>query len=441
MSLKQRLLAVVLTAVSLAWLGAAFITYLDARHELDELLDAHLAQASTLLIAQSAEELDDIKAEHAPLLHEYSRDIAFQLWDKHQQLRFHSVNAPAQPLTDTEQGFSTQVIDGVTWRVFSMWNNERDVLIHVAERMDMRQHLAKDITERLLLPLALTLPILAVLLWWLIGKSLSPLLRLTQALTRRSANNLSPITLQAPPEVAPLITRLNQLFSRISDLIEQERRFTADAAHELRTPIAGIQAQVQVAQAAQQAPERQNALNNALQGCQRATHLISQLLTLARLESYSQAQWVLCDLVSLSQQTLAELATQTHSQQYQLELCELSTPILVQGLPTLLQVLLRNVLDNAIRYTPTNTIIQVCVLQQQQQVIWQVADNGPGLAEADLANITQRFYRALGTQASGSGLGLSIVQRIAHIHQASLNIRNRVNGSGLIVEIIFEQAT
>ena len=99
MSLKQRLLAVVLTAVSLAWLGTAFITYLDARHELDELLDAHLAQASTLLIAQSAEELDDIKAEHAPLLHEYSRDIAFQLWDKHRQLCFHSVNAPAQPLT------------------------------------------------------------------------------------------------------------------------------------------------------------------------------------------------------------------------------------------------------------------------------------------------------------------------------------------------------
>jgi two-component system sensor histidine kinase QseC len=440
MSLKQRLLAVVLTAVSLAWLGAALITYLDARHELDELLDAHLAQASTLLMAQSAEELEDIKAEHAPLLHEYSRDIAFQLWDKHQQLRLHSANAPSQALAHTE-GFSTRLIDGYTWRVFSMWNNEHDVLIQVAERMDMRQHLAKDITERLLLPLALTLPILAVLLWWLIGKGLSPLLRLTQALNQRTANNLSPITLQAPPEVAPLITRLNQLFTRISDLIEQERRFTADAAHELRTPIAGIQAQVQVAQAAQQVPERQNALSNALQGCQRATHLISQLLTLARLESYSQAQWVLCDLLSLSQQSLAELATQAHSQQHQLELCELNTPIYVQGLPTLLQVLLRNLLDNAIRYTPASTSIQVCVLQQAKQVIWQVADNGSGLAEAELANISQRFYRALGTQASGSGLGLSIVQRIAHIHQASLHIRNRAQGSGLIVEIIFEQAT
>ncbi|MGL4186998.1 MAG: ATP-binding protein, partial [Thiotrichaceae bacterium] len=134
-------------------------------------------------------------------------------------------------------------------------------------------------------------------------------------------------------------------------------------------------------------------------------------------------------------------ATQAYSQQHQLELCELNNPIYVQGLPTLLQVLLRNLLDNAIRYTPANSTIQVCVLQQQQQVIWQVADNGQGLAETDLAKITQRFYRALGTQASGSGLGLSIVQRIAHIHQASLSIRNRINNSGLIVEIIFEQAT
>jgi two-component system sensor histidine kinase QseC len=441
MSLKQRLLAVVLTAVSLAWLGAALITYLDARHELDELLDAHLAQASTLLIAQSAEELDDIEAEHAPLLHEYSRDIAFQLWDKHQQLRFHSANAPSQPLADHQQGFSTTSINGYTWRVFSMWNHEQDLLIHVAERMDMRQHLAQDITERLLLPLALTLPILAILLWWLIGKGLSPLLRLTQALTQRSANNLSPISLQAPSEVAPLIMRLNQLFTRISDLIEQERRFTADAAHELRTPIAGIQAQVQVAQAVQHTRERQNALTNALQGCQRATHLISQLLTLARLESYSQAQWVMCDLVSLSQQTLAELAPQDHSQQHQLELCELNVPVYVQGLPTLLQVLLRNVLDNALRYTSAGTSIQVCVLQQNKQVIWQIADNGQGLAEAELAKISQRFYRALGTQASGSGLGLSIVQRIANIHQANLSIRNRATSSGLVVEIVFEQAT
>ena len=436
MSLKQRLLLLVLGAVTLVWAGTVAFSYFDARHELNEVLDAHLAQASTLLIAQASPELDDLAGEHTPLLHKYSRNIAFQVWEKGSELKLHSANAPSVPLGQTTQGFSNSLIEGQRWRVFSVWDNSGELLIHVAERQDLREALAREISGNLLLPLWLTLPVLAVLLWLVVAASLRPLVSLTHAVASRQPDNLAPLPCNAPREVVPLIERLNHLFIRIGKLIENERRFTADAAHELRTPIAAIKAQVQVAQGANTSAERDHALDNALQGCQRATHLITQLLTLARLESSANAVLQPCDLRALATDVMADSAPEAISSGIQLELQE-GENCYVQGLPVLLGILLRNVLDNALRYTPAGTLVQVAIFRQGTHVCLQIQDNGGGLSSEELGKITQRFYRPLGSRASGSGLGLSIVQRIADIHQATLQLANTSDGKGLCVTLLF----
>ena len=438
MSLKQRLLILVLTSVCLVWLGAATFTYWDAKRELAQVLDAHLAQASTLLVAQSTEELDDLAEEQAPLLHKYSRRVAFQIWEDN-KLLFHSANAPKTPLADKQNGFSDIKIAGQDWRVFTSeakGEEEHQLTIHVAELKEVREQLANSIIANLLTPLWFALPVLALLLWWAVAASLKPLVKLTQAVAQRKPNNLNPIQLQAPAEVTPLVERLNQLFSKTNALIENERRFTADAAHELRTPIAGIQAQVQVAQAAQSTAGREHALEQALQGCQRASHLIAQLLTLARLESSAATNFETCDLRQIAQQQISELAPSAWEQGIQLALAE-GNSVPIQGLATLLEVLLRNLLDNAIRYAGAGTEVVVSLAYADNKAVLTVADNGRGLPAEELAKITERFYRPADTTATGSGLGLSIVQRIVELHAGSLRITQGAKGQGLSVFIYF----
>ena len=369
MSLKQRLLLLVLGVVLLVWMGAATFTYYDAHHELNEVLGEHPAQSAAFLGRKSGhgDDHDDDDA---------------------------------------------------------------------AELADMHDELALRITRNLLMPLWVALPLLAGLLWWVVAISLRPLVKLTQAVASRQPDNLAPLTVAAPAEVMPLIERLNHLFARTGKLIDNERRFTADAAHELRTPIAGIKAQLQVAQGALDQAGRDRALDNAIQGCNRATHLITQLLTLARLESADTAALQACPLRALVAGVMAESAPQALEAGVQLELLE-GAAVSVKGLPALLQVLVRNLLDNAVRYNPAGTLVQVGVFHQAGQPCLRISDNGSGLPAEELEKITQRFFRPLGTSASGSGLGLSIVQRIAEIHQAELQLASAGEGQGLSVTVTF----
>lgn len=372
MSLRQRLLLLVLGGVVLVWTGVAAFTYYDARHELNELLEEHPAQSASFL---------------------------------------------GMPPTT----------------VSSHDDDDEDDASELAE---MRDELALRITGNLLWPLWIALPVLAGLLWWVIEASLRPLARLTQAVASRQPDMLTPLEVAAPPEVMPLIERLNHLFARIGTLIENERRFTADAAHELRTPMAAIKAQVQVAQGAATPEERSCALDKAVQGCNRATHLIEQLLTLARLESVDAAALQPCALRTLAAEVIADAAPAAVAAGVELELLE-GESVTVNALPALLQVLLRNLLDNAIRYTPAGTQVKVSVGRQGGKVFLRVADNGPGLPVEEREKISRRFYRVLGTASSGSGLGLSIVQRITSIHQASVTIGAGHSGQGLSVTIVF----
>ncbi|MDP1996214.1 MAG: ATP-binding protein, partial [Gallionella sp.] len=377
--------------------------------------------------------------EHTPLLHKYARRVAFQVWEKGQQLRLHSANAPPQPLTSKERGFSDTTIDGKRWRVFSTWDESGEYLIHVAERADVREELARDIAGNLLRPMWFSLPLLALLLWVAVMRGLRPLDKLAREVEQREPDNLVALDAStAPREVVPLIERLNRLFTRIDASMQKERRFTADAAHELRTPVAAIKAQAQVARAATGEAERNHALDNAILGCDRAAHLIDQLLTLARVDTLNRGVAEPCQLRDIAAEAIAALAPVALEKGVQLELLAGDEAISVRGNPGLLRVLLRNLLDNSIRHSPPGTTVQVSITQEPGAVCLSVSDNGPGIPEQERAKVLERFYRPLGTQASGSGLGLSIVKRIAEVHDATLQIQPVSEGQGLRVTVSFK---
>ncbi len=284
-SIKRRLLVMLLGTVAVVWLATAGYSYWDARHEIDELLDAHLAQSAALLVAQTGHELEEIDVEHAPQLHRYERRVAFQIWERGRTLRLHSANAPNERFSARDEGFSDAVVGDRRWRVFSSWDPKRRFLIQVGEQRSARDEIAARIGRNLLVPLAFALLVLGVLVYLSVSRATRPLANVNRQIAQRDPENLQPIAVDdCPAEVVPLVDGLNRLFGRVTRSIDDERRFTADAAHELRTPIAALRVQAQVARAAADDRERQHALDNVIAGCDRATHLVEQLLTLARLD-------------------------------------------------------------------------------------------------------------------------------------------------------------
>ncbi len=434
-SLKARLLALALAATAAVWIGTLVVTWVDARHEIDELLDAHLAQAAALLIAQLGSEPEEIDTEHVPLLHREARKVAFQVWQDGTALRLHSANAPQTPLGTKREGFSDRDVDGRRWRVFSAWDTQHRYLVHVGEDARGRRAIAQAVVAGMLRPLFVALPLLGLLLWIAIGRGLRPLQRLTGEVARRDPANLAPIPgAQAPREVAPLIDQLNRLFARIAESFERERRFTADAAHELRTPVAAIKAQAQVAQLAASDAARRHALGQVLAGAERIGRLVDQLLTLARLEAVDRGKLQRADLRVLALQTVAELAPSALARGVTVELAageSVEAPLL----PELIQVLLRNLVDNAVRHGGPGTCVTVSVAAAPAEVLLVVADTGPGIPPDQREAVFERFRRLADAGEGGSGLGLSIVQRIAELHGGRVELEDGPAGKGLEVRV------
>jgi two-component system sensor histidine kinase QseC len=261
-------------------------------------------------------------------------------------------------------------------------------------------------------------------------------------LAARQAQSLRPLSVPAQPvpaEIVPLRQTLDALFARMASLLESERRFTADAAHELRTPIAAIRTQAQVALGATDDAERRHALQATLSGCDRAAHLVQQLLTLSRLEASVDAGALPVDLAVLAQRQAAELALVALDRQQTLTL-DVAGSARVSGDEVLLGVLLRNLLDNALRYSPPGASVAVRVQGDVQQVCLSVEDSGPGLSQAELARLGERFFRVLGSGAQGSGLGWSIVRRIASVHHAEVQATRSATLGGLCVVVVFAAA-
>jgi len=429
-SLQARLLVLVLGLATLVWLGAAAMTWVDARQELDELLDGHLAQAASLLVLQADGDDDDIA--DAPPLHKYAPQVAFQVFIGG-QLITRSSNAGTSPLSSTSEGFSTvHLADGAPWRVFATYVPGRDVQVFVGEMTESRQAILWAVMRSMLWPLLIALPLFGMVGWWSVRKGLAPLRQLSEVLADRPPQATAPVVLpQTPTELLPLVQALNALFERIGRMVTSERQFTANAAHELRTPIAAIRAQAQVALGAgENVAEREHALNATLAGCDRATRLVEQLLTLARLESSPGALLTGVDLSAVARRIAADLAPDALTRGQAMELLA-DAPCPVPGNEVLLGMLVRNLIDNAVRYSPAGAQIRVTVAIQDGHGVLAVEDSGPGMTEQDRARLGERFFRVLGNEKPGSGLGWSIIRRLAEVMGVHIQVTRSETLGGL----------
>jgi len=447
-SLQTRLLALLLALLAGVWAVAAVLTWVDVQHELDELLDGHLAQTAALLLARPAGvsasavvplRLPDsvVPDEHHPAPHKYAPKVAFQVFQD-QRLELYSAHAGTTPLSSHRQGFDTvRLDDHGPWRVFAAHDPSARVQVYVAEQVSSRREILWAVLQSVLTPLLVALPLLGLVGWLAVRRGLAPLRALSQALRSRRAQALDALVLPDPPaEIEPVLQSLNALFERVSQMLSAERRFTADAAHELRTPIAAIRMQAQVALGAgAQDQVRERALLQTLAGCDRATHLVEQLLTLSRLEASSAAaprQRI--DVAALAQQVAADLAPLALARGQQIEL-QAGSACHVDADAALLRVLLRNLLDNALRYSPDGANVRVLIEPVGAAVLLQVHDSGPGLAAPEMARLGERFFRLPGQSQPGSGLGWSIVRRIASAYQAQISVQRSPTLGGLAVHI------
>lgn len=443
-SLQRRLLLLVLGAVTIVWLATAVLTWFDASHELDELLDGHLAQAAAILVVQQSSEVEE--EEHhvdATTLHRYAPKVAFQVFHAG-NLVMRSANAPHTPMNGQSgqftPGFDTVQVDGAAWRVFSAYGDEHDVQVYVGEESASRASILWAVLRGMLLPMAMALPLLALALWWAIRRSLASLRELGTAVARRRPDALEPLVIHdTPAEIAPMVEALNSLLDRVAKLLQSERRFTADASHELRTPIAAIRAQAQVALGEKDDGQRRQALRYTLEGCDRAIHLVDQLLTLSRLEASAAPELQDLDLCALVRQVAADVAPFAVAKGQSLEL-EAGTPCTLRGNATLLAVLVRNLVDNAVRYSPSDARIRIAVESHADRITLMVEDSGPGLRDEDLQRLGERFFRVMGNTATGSGLGWSIVKRVAAVHRMQLRAERSATLGGLAVIVDAEAA-
>ena len=445
-SLQARLLLLVLGTVMVVWAGTAVMTWIDVRHELDELLDAHLAQAAALLVAQQARELeDDGPGIDAPSLHRYAPRVAFQVFHEG-RLVLRSTNAPSQPMLapahGLHSGFRTVQIGATAWRLFATQGAERDIEVFVGEQLESRAEILRAVLRSTLWPIGLALPLLGLVAALAVRRGVAPLRRLGRTLAAREPRAIEPVLMNdIPSEMVPMLDALNQLFARIGTMVESERRFTADAAHELRTPIAAIRAQAQVALTVVDDGLRRRALARTLEGCDRAAHLIDQLLVLSKLDADAEARPARTnvDLSEIVRSVAAELAPQALHQGQTLEL-DAPAPCCSVGDATLIAVLVRNLIDNALRYSPEGARVNVAVRVDLDRPVLTVEDGGPGLAEADRQHLGERFFRVPGSGASGSGLGWSIVRRIAEVHAADWQVDRSAALGGLAVRVRFSAA-
>lgn len=447
-SLRARLLLVVLGLVSIGWVVVLGLTWLDLRHELDELLDAHLAQTAAMLSGLHLDDLRTLDATEAPLLHEYQQEVAIQVWHEG-ILVARSANAPVEALAPLpSQGLSVQQIGRDVWRVLSTPGLESDVHIFVGEREGARKHVMYSSMERAIWPILAGFPLIVAGLVWAVRAAVRPLRRLGEQVARRQPQALDALDASgAPREVQPLVDALNRLFERMAERLAAEQRFTADAAHELRTPLAALRMQVQVAQGATDESERARALADTLVACDRAAHLVDQLLQLARLEADAASAGCLdgvkaeerargTEWPTLARELADTLAPQLAAQAQRLEVYVAGTPPASDIPVALARVLLRNLLDNASRYSPDGAQVQLQIAADPTGAARiTIEDSGPGLSPEDLARLGERFFRVLGTGRSGSGLGWSIVRRIARLYRIDIDLGRSAALGGLRVEL------
>lgn len=429
-SIRRKLLLWLLAAVLIAGMAAAWGVYRQARAELDEVFDYHLRQMALSLRDGS---FGVPVAGPEEFASEF--DFAIQIWNR-DGVRLYFSRPDAVLPNRARLGYDNVETRSGAWRVFSI--QERGATIQVAQPMHIRNRLAASSALRTLLPFLLLLPLLGLLVWIAVGRELRPLESVARAVRLRSATALDPLPEERlPDEVSPLVSALNDLLARLSRALTVQREFVADAAHELRTPLAALRLQMQLAERAQSAEDRAAAFTTLKGGLERATRVVEQLLTLARQEPDAAApKHEPVDLAVLARSVVGDRSAIAEARDIDLGVAD-ARPLVINGDPDGLHTALANLVDNALRYTPRGGRVDVSVHREGDTAVLAVIDNGPGIPAADRSRVFDRFYRradAAGDSA-GSGLGLAIVQEIARRHGATVTLDDAPAGTGLAARL------
>ena len=431
-SLTLRLISVLCLTALFVWVGSTLVAWWQVRHDVNKVFDAQqvlfaerLANSdlSTILL-ESSTTLN--KNSQSALKKSYDDDaLAFAIFSKTGKLLFSDGLNGKDFIFNNKTGFhnSHTYDDDDNWRIFWRTAANGKLIIAVGQELDYREDLIEEMIFGQMWIWFASLPILIIVLGWLIYKELRPIKRLSQEIQTRKSGDVSLLNPEGlPAEILPLVKNLNQFFDRTSAMLQRERRFTSDAAHELRSPLAALRIQTEVAQLAGDDRElREQALLHLTQGIDRASQLIEQLLTLSKLDNLQELEELQpIDWEGIIQSLIAERYFVAEKHKITLAFEKESEPKQKQGQPILVSLMLRNLLDNAIKYCPEETTVSVKIAFSQ--II--VEDNGGGVKPEDLKKLGQRFYRPAGQNEKGSGLGLSIVMRIAELHGFKVRLEN-----------------
>ncbi|SET25553.1 signal transduction histidine kinase [Stenotrophomonas indicatrix] len=452
--MRRTLLVVLLSTLALLMGVAGFFSYRAGLQEAGEMFDARLVQSTRVLIGLVDEPLSDLTAFPGdPIVlrgwhgqakgvgeelafkegHAYESKLAFQVWDRDHRLLLRSDSAPTTPLAALQPGYASPIIGGEQWRTFTMRTKEGR-WFQSGERSDIREELAEDIAGGTLLPLLLALPLMALVIWWSVNFVTRSLQRVSDQIGKRDPERMSPLeATDVPREAQGLVRAVNGLLARLDEGLARERRFVADAAHELRTPISALKVHADNARMASEEVAKARAQDMVTDSVARLERLVSQLLTLNRAEGVSRLAPVrlsLDALVAVEVDALDPiLAVNRQSIALNLESAE------VRGDEAALTALVRNLLENAVRYTPVGGHLRVWVGQEENTPFFIIADSGPGIAAEERERVFDRFYRTLGSHVQGSGLGLSIVREVANAHGAIVTLGASAQLGGLEVKV------
>jgi signal transduction histidine kinase len=440
-SIRHRLLVLLLGLWATLWLAVAVITLERSGHEIEELLDAQLAQTANVLrqitLAGNLPDLARQDQALSPLGHPYENKISFQLWRRGELVSTFG-GAPRGPLAEAP-GFSDQEIGQTLWRVYGLPTGRPDEALFVAQSYSIRQELIQFLTIHALQPILWSLPLTVLIIWFAVADGLKPLHRLAAAIAKRSADRLAPIDeAVAPIETRPLTSAVNGLLEQLERALSAERRFAADASHELRTPLTAIRTHAQIAQRSRDPNERAEALARLVEGVDRAAHLVTQLLTLARLEpEAAQTAHPAASLSDAVLQVARDKRTLADAKSIDLALGLPDGEPSVVAVPyAALEVLVANLLDNAIKYSLAGSRVDVTLAARGSRHVLRIGDHGHGIPASERQRVLGRFVRREGHAEAGAGLGLSIVRRICELYGAELALLDGDDGVGLLVEVV-----
>ena len=331
---------------------------------------------------------------------EAENTIEFQIWNREGKLILRSSKAPKIPLSSGKGGLSTLWLDGHAWRVNTLYDAKNSLTFMVAERSNYRQQLENQLTQDSIFIMLVTYPFLGFLIWVIVGRGLDTLKRVAREVRHRAPSNLKAVDLESiPSEIEPLVTELNSLFQRLQGAFHREKRFTADAAHELKTPLAALSTQTQVALRADTTEARNHALLKVLAGVNRSTHVVQQLLTLSRMVPEATInEPTQVNLIKQAAEVAALLAPEAIAKNIDLELIAPEGKVLMLGNATSISILIRNLIDNAIRYTHEGGTVKIDIHENKNSVELHVTDNGPGIPEDLRERVFERFFRMIGKQ-------------------------------------------